>query len=199
MDILELFKEGQVYEVLLVTESNVTPVGVVRKGERLFFKLFEGKSAAEIKELPKASIQITNDVELLVNLALNFPVELEFGGWGEYRWIRNLPGVYGTVEFREESHKDELGETTVLKCSLAPEGEIEGELRPRPISRADNYLLEMAVNLTRLLVAVKNGRTEAAEGLYREVLRDHEMYRRFGGSSETAGRMLSLARDIFGH
>ncbi len=195
---LELFREGQVYEVLLVTRSNVTPVGVVRRGERLFFKLFGGRSAGEIKSLPKASIQITNDVELLVKLALNFDVKLQFEGRGGYRWVKNLPGVYGTVEFREEHHEDKLGSTTVLKCVLIPEGEIEGKLSPRPVSRADNYLLEMAVNLTRLLVAVRNGRREAAERLYREVIRDHEMYKKFGGGSEIAREMLKLAGDIFG-
>jgi hypothetical protein len=198
MEMLKFFKEGQVYEVLLVTKSNVTPAGVVRKGERLSFKLFGGKSAAEIKEHPKASIQITNDVELMAKLALNFPVELELEEQGEYRWIRGLPGVYGTVEFREELHEDELGKTAVMKCSLIPEGEIEGELPPRPISRADSYLLEMAVNLTRLIAAVRNGRVLTAERLYREVIHDHEMYTRFGGSSETAERMLKLALDIFG-
>ncbi|ASJ09536.1 hypothetical protein A3L11_09950 [Thermococcus siculi] len=198
MEVLELLNEGQVYEVLLVTRSNVTPVGVVRKGNRLFFKLFGGRSAEEIRGYPRASVQVTNDVELLVKLALNFEAELEFEGEGGHRWIRGLPGVYGMVEFREELLEDELGPAKVLKCSLTPEGEIEGKLPPKPISRADNYLLEMAVNLTRLLVAVRNGRRAEAERLHREVLSNHGMYKKFGGSSELAGRMLKMAGDIFG-
>ena len=197
MEPLKLFNEGQVYEVLLVTESNVTPVGVVRRGSSLFFKLFGGKSAVELKRHPLASIQITNDVELLVKLALNFEVVLDFEGKDGHRWIKGLPGVYGRVGFREEGHEDELGSTTVLKCSLVPEGEIKGNLPPRPISRADNYLLEMAVNLTRLLVAVRNGKGEEAERLYGEVAFDYEMYRKFGGGSKIAERMLKIAVNTF--
>ncbi|ASJ07444.1 DUF447 domain-containing protein [Thermococcus pacificus] len=197
MELLELLNEGQVYEVLLVTESNVTPVGVVRRGHSLFFKLFGGKSAVEIKRRPLASIQITNDVELLVRLALNLEITLEFEEKDGHRWIKGLPGVYGRVEFGEEHHEDELGSTVVLKCSLVPEGEIRGNQPPRPVSRADNYLLEMAVNLTRLLVAVRNGKREEAERLYLEVVRDYDMYKKFGGGSETAERMLEIAMGTF--
>ena len=198
MELLKLFNEDQVYEVLLVTRSNVTPVGVVRRGERLSFKLFGGKSAEEIKGHPKASIQVTNDVELMVKLALNFETWLEFEEHGDYRWVKNLPGVYGEVEFREEHHEDELGSATILKCILFPEGEIEGTLPPRPISRADNYLLEMGVNLTRLLVAVKNGKDKVAKALYEQLVWDYKMYKKFGGGSEIAEKMLNLALDTFG-
>ncbi|WP_240921758.1 DUF447 domain-containing protein, partial [Thermococcus sp. 21S9] len=48
----ELFDEGKVYEVLLVTKSNLTPIGIIRKGNYFYFKLFEGKSFQEIKEHP---------------------------------------------------------------------------------------------------------------------------------------------------
>lgn len=41
---LELMREGQVYELLLVSKSNVTPVGVVRRGATLHFKLFLEKA-----------------------------------------------------------------------------------------------------------------------------------------------------------
>ncbi|WP_338064598.1 DUF447 domain-containing protein [Thermococcus indicus] len=86
---LEFLNEGQVYEVLLVTRSNAAPVGVVKRGNRLFFKLFGGKSAGELREHPYASLQVTNDVELIVKLALNLQMELEFedrgrtGGYGD--------------------------------------------------------------------------------------------------------------------
>ncbi|AEK74002.1 hypothetical protein GQS_10545 [Thermococcus sp. 4557] len=183
---LEFLNEGQVYEVLLVTRSNATPVGVVRRGNKLFFKLFGGKSAGELREHPYASVQVTNDVELIVKLALNLPVELEFENMGAHRWIRGLPGVYGPVTFTEEAHEDYLGKTTVLRCSLEPEGTIDGILPPKPPSRADWHLLEMAVDFTRWEVAMRNGKTEAAGKLRGRIIENYSSYRRFGGSSELA-------------
>ncbi|MCD6372042.1 MAG: DUF447 family protein [Thermococcus sp.] len=187
---LKFLNDGQVYEVLLVTRSNAAPVGVVRREKGLFFKLFGGRSADELREHPYASVQVTNDVELIVRLALNLPVELEFEDRGKYRGIRGLPGVYGPVTFTEEAHEDYLGKTSVLKCSLEPEGIIEGALPPRPLSRADLYLLEMAVDFTRLKVALKNGKAEAARKLRERMLESHSSYRRFGGRSELAEIML---------
>ena len=198
MGLIDFFNEGQIYEVLLVTISNVTPVGVIRRGNRLFFKLFGGKSAGEIKDHPMASIQVTNDVKFIVKLALNFPVEIEFKERHGYRWIAGLPGVYGRVEFLEGPYNDELGSTTVLKCSLVPVGEIDGTLPPRPISRADFHLLEMAVHLTRLLVAVRNGKLDVAKRLYDDVMLNYIMYKRFGGRSEVAKRMVETAEASFG-
>ncbi|NJE01312.1 DUF447 domain-containing protein [Thermococcus sp. JdF3] len=188
---LEFLNEGQVYEVLLVTRSNVTPVGVVRGGNRLFFKLFGGKSAGELRDHPYASLQATNDVELIVKLALNVPVKLEFEGNGRYRWIRALPGVYGRVTWREEPHEDELGKATVMKCTLEPEGTIDGNLPPRPLSRADWHLLEMAVDFTRLGVALRNGKTGVARKLRERIVTNYSLYRRFGGSSELAEGILA--------
>ncbi|ASJ04883.1 DUF447 domain-containing protein [Thermococcus barossii] len=193
---LELFREGQVYEVLLVTKSNVTPVGVVRRGNLLFFKLFGGKSAEELKGHPYASIQITNDAELLVRLGLNLPVSLEFEESGGFRWIRGLPGFYGRVDAREELYEDELGETTILACSLAPEGEIRGNLPNRPLSRVDCVLIEMAVDLTRLPVAIEKGKDEVARRLGKRIEENYTLYRRFGGSSEIAERIVEWAGEI---
>lgn len=194
MGILEFFNEGQVYEVLLITRSNVAPVGVVRAGRVLSFRLFGGRSAGELGEYPYASIQITNDAELLVKLALNFETHLEFEGDGRYRWIRGLPGVYGEVKSREKEYVDEIGKTKILECSLEPKGFIEGNLPPRPLSRADFHLIEMAVHLTRLLPAVEGGKEEVVERLYDEVISNYRMYKRFGGRSEVADRMVKMAK-----
>jgi len=182
---LDVFEEGKVYEVLLVTRSNVTPVGVVRKGERLRFKLFPGKSFREVLEAGKASIQLTNDPELLVRTALNLPVELEFVEINGHRWIKGLPGLYGRVEWKTERWKDELGETEVLLCELIPEGKIEGTLPLRPFSRADCLLVEMAVLFTRYLV-------KPEEKLRTRILEMHSLYKHLGGRSPTADYMVSF-------
>ncbi|WP_099211102.1 DUF447 domain-containing protein [Thermococcus henrietii] len=182
---LDVFEEGRVYEVLLVTRSNVTPVGVVREGERLRFKLFPGKSFREVLETAKASIQLTNDPELLVRTALNLPVELEFVEMNDYRWIKGLPGFYGQVKWKVERWKDELGETEVLLCELIPEGEIEGTLPLRPFSRADCLLVEMAVLFTRYLVRPE-------EKLRVQILEMHSLYKHLGGRSPTADYMVSF-------
>ncbi len=182
---LRYFEEGKVYEVLLVTESNVTPVGIVREGEKLRFKLFPGKSFWEVLETGRASIQLTNDPEVLVRTALNLPVTLEFVEKNGYRWIKGLPGLYGRVECRVERWRDNLGETDVLLCELIPEGEIEGKLPLRPFSRADCILVEMAVLFTRY-------RVKPEESLKEEILKMYSLYIYLGGTSLTARHIVEL-------
>ncbi|WP_297551156.1 DUF447 domain-containing protein [Thermococcus sp.] len=182
---LEVFREKKVYEVLLVTMSNVTPIGVVRSGEKLRFKLFPGKSFREVLETGKASIQLTNDPELLVRTALNLPVEVEFEEQKGYRWIRGLPGVYGNVTSKVEHWKDNLGETEVLVCELIPKGEIRAELPTKPFSRADCLFVEMAILFTRYLV-------KSSEELREKIIDLYSTYKHLGGDSPTADYIFSV-------
>ncbi len=174
-----LTEENLVYEMLLVTRTNVTPVGVVRKGDSLNFKLFPGKSFGELQRDRHVAIQATNDPELLVRTALNLPVELKFEEKEPYRWIKGLPGWLGKATCAEETWRDDIGETRVLKCSLKPEGEIPGRLPQRPFTRADCLLVEMAVLFTRYLICPK-------DSLRNGILRLYTTYRHLGGSSESA-------------
>ncbi|ACS33587.1 DUF447 domain-containing protein [Thermococcus gammatolerans] len=192
--LLKFLLEGQVYEVLLVTRNNVAPVGVVRKGSKLHFRLFGGKSAEEIKEHPHVSIQFTNDAGLIVRLALNIPPEEELGfvEAGKYRWVKGLPGLYGDVEWETKEHSDEIGTTSVLDATMTPVGEIEGSLSPRPMSRADCALIEMAVDFTRLGVA----RGKKALELYRRMLRNYRLYGRLGGRDPIAKKMVEWASEL---
>ncbi|WP_297073810.1 DUF447 domain-containing protein [Thermococcus sp.] len=182
---LDVFEEKKVYEVLLVTRSNITPAGVVRDGKKLRFKLFPGKSFREVLETGKASIQLTNDPELLVRTALNLPLKLEFEEQNGHRWIRGLPGVYGNVTSKVEHWEDNLGETEVLICELVPEGKIEGMLPLRPFSRADCVLVEMAVLFTRYLVNPR-------EDLREKILELYSVYRHLGGMSPVSNYMVSF-------
>ncbi len=182
---LDVFEEKKVYEVLLVTRSNITPAGVVRDGKKLRFKLFPGKSFREVLETGKASIQLTNDPELLVRTALNLPLKLEFEEQNGHRWIRGLPGVYGNVTSKVEHWEDNLGETEVLICELVPEGKIEGMPPLRPFSRADCVLVEMAVLFTRYLVNPR-------EDLREKILELYSVYRHLGGMSPVSNYMVSF-------
>jgi len=176
---LENLIEGKTYEVLLVTRSNATPVGVTRRGEVLEFKLFPGRSFNDLLRSPKASIQVTNDAELIVRLALNLPAELEVREDEDHHWIEGLPGWYGSVEYRLDIWKDDIGESRVLMGRFFPDGEIPGSLPLRPPSRADCYLIEMAVHFTRFLLSGDASTAEKILGIYGE-------YRRLGGDSEVA-------------
>ncbi len=176
---LKSMEEGKVYEVLLVTSSNVTPVGVIRKGGTLRFKLFPGKGFKDILKNSKASIQATNNVEFIVRAALNLPLEAEFKGRDGFRWIKGLPGHYGRVEYQVSKWKDEVGESRILLGTFIPVGRIPGSLPPIPPSRADCTLLEMAVHFTRFLLSRDAGTSELIKALYCE-------YTRLGGHSEIA-------------
>ena len=184
MGVLSNLGEGLVYELILVTRSNVTPVGVVRRDDTLNFKLFPGRSFRELLQNPRVAVQITNDPEMLVRTALNLPIKLEFEESGEYRWIRGLPGWLGKVECGVEPWRDSLGETKVLRCTLLPEEKLPGELPLRPFSRTDCLLVEMAVLFTRYLLI-------RSPELREEILKLYATYRHLGGSSESAEYMVS--------
>lgn len=176
---LELMREGQVYELLLVSKSNVTPVGVVRRGATLRFKLFPGRSFRDLLENNRIALQMTWDAELLVKTALNLNVELPFESNGQYRWISNLPGWLGETRCRRELWKDELGTTEVLKCEFFPEKMLVGNAQLVPFSRADCVLVEMAVLFTRYLV-------KPTLELKNRILDLYALYRHLGGDSDAA-------------
>ena len=195
MEILDLFEEGKVYEVLLVTKSNVTPIGIVRRGNNMYFKLFWGKSFREIKEHPFGVIQITQDVELLIKAALNIPIDAEFENTKviSLKRIKNLSWVEGKIEFEEEEIEDELGKSKVLKCKFVP---LYGEIIPaitKPLSRADFVLLEMAVHLTRLFVATRRHKVDVAQKMYSKIWQGYQEYKRLGGKREFAEKIMGLA------
>jgi len=187
MALLTFFREGQVYEVLLTTRSNVTPVGAVREGRVLKFRLFEGKSYHDLLEDRHASIQVSNSAVLIVSLALNDFSGVEVEKAGPYRWIKSLPGLYGTAACTGGSWKDTLGEARILSCTFFPEGEIEGHLLPIPFSRADCLLVEMAVDFTRIRLA-KGGEREK---LLKRFTENFRLYTRLGGNETVAKRMAS--------
>jgi hypothetical protein len=176
---LELMREGQVYELLLVSKSNVTPVGVVRVGDRLRFKLFPGRSFRDLLEDSRVAVQITHDVELLVRTALNLDVEMSFESSRGYRWIPGLPGWLGEVQCKRGVWEDGLGTTEVLRCEFYPEKELVGDLRPVPFSRADCILVEMAVLFTRYLV-------RSSPESKKKILELYWLYRHLGGGSPSA-------------
>ncbi|WP_297490753.1 DUF447 domain-containing protein [Thermococcus sp.] len=187
MALLSFFREGQVYEVLLTTRSNVTPVGTVREGHVLKFRLFEGESYHDLLRDRHASIQVSNSAALIVSLALNDFSGIEVENAGPYRWIKSLPGLYGTAACTEGSWKDAIGESKVLNCTFFPEGEIEGRLPPIPFSRADCLLVEMAVDFTRVRLA----RGRERERLLKRFTENFRLYTRLGGNEMVARRMAS--------
>ncbi|WP_456366146.1 DUF447 domain-containing protein [Thermococcus sp.] len=187
MTLLSFFREGQVYEVLLTTRSNVTPVGAVREGQVLKFRLFEGRSYEDLLRDRHASIQVSNSAALIVSLALNDFSGIEVEKTGPYRWIKSLPGLYGRTTCTEGSLKDAIGEARVLSCTFSPEGEIDGHLPPIPFSRADCLLVEMAVDFTRVRLA--KGRER--ERLLKRFTENFRLYTRLGGNEKVARRMAS--------
>ncbi|NJF24389.1 DUF447 family protein [Thermococcus sp. Bubb.Bath] len=183
--------------MLLVTRTNVTPVGVVKREKALSFKLFGGRSAEELVKWPHAALQATNDVGLIVRLALNIPLdsELPFEESGPYRWIKGLPGVYGDVGCTRKAHSDSLGTTEILSCSLFPKADIPGLLPPRPFSRADCALVEMAIDFTRLGIAV-NSPPDEAKRLFSKIKKNYALFSRLGGKDKMGRKIMERALEI---
>jgi hypothetical protein len=192
----DIFEEGKVYEVLLVTKSNVTPIGVVRKGNKFHFKLFGGKSFQEIKNSPFAVLHVIQDVELLIKAALNMELNIEFedAKTVPIKRIKGMPAtIEGKVEWKEEQWKDELGETKVLSCVLTPTYQEMSLIPIKPLSRADYALLEMGVLLTRLFVATRKNKVDLARKIYSKIWENYQLYKHLGGKSELAEKIIGLS------
>lgn len=81
---LELMREGQVYEFFLVLKFNVIFVGVVRRGVMFYFKFFFGKSFRDLLENNWIVFQMIWDVEFFVKIVFNFDVEFFFEFYDQY-------------------------------------------------------------------------------------------------------------------
>ncbi|NPA47586.1 MAG: DUF447 family protein [Thermococci archaeon] len=189
---LEPFDEGKVFEVVLSSGTNMTPVGVIRRGDTLKFRLFPGRSMYEIETGGRAVIQIVRDVELLVRLALNLPVNVDRDRVEGIEVIAGEPWVLGRVEGHPGVVDDEIGRSRVLDCTFYPLMCSRDFRVSRPVSRADLYLLEMGVDVTRFMEAVRRNNTKEAERLKNRILKAYDRYRRFGGMSEVALHIVHL-------
>ncbi|CAB49734.1 DUF447 domain-containing protein [Pyrococcus abyssi] len=189
-------EEGKVYECLLITRSNVTPIGIVRIGDSLKFKIFEGKSFLDLEESSYAIVQVVDDVELLASLAFNFfpELELEDAVRVPLKKVKGYPWVEGVTNCKEILVKDELGESRAKACSLKPVyvGIVKRILKP--ISRADNYLLELAVLGTRILVARNRGIN--VRELEEEAEKVYMMYKKLGGNSKIGEKIYELIKRV---
>ncbi len=196
---LDIFRQGKVYEVVLSTGTNLTPVGIVREGGILKFRLFPGRSMEELEAMGgrgRVVIQIIGDTETLVKLALNMTVGRGIDEVEGIRVIKGVPGLIGNVECTTDIVRDELGTSKVLACVFSPIECLGNVMVARPISRADLYLLEMGIWVTRLLAALRLGASEeAVENLRLVICTDYRIYKRLGGDSEVAEYIVRLVRD----
>lgn len=123
MNLKELFpEEGKVYECILITKSNLTPIGIVRVGDFLKFKIFEGRSFEDLSISNFAIVQIVDDIELLVSLAFNIFPNLEFEPALKVplKKIKGYPWVEGRVNCHKEVIEDEVGKSLAKNCTLTP-------------------------------------------------------------------------------
>ncbi|AEC52821.1 hypothetical protein PNA2_1908 [Pyrococcus sp. NA2] len=187
-------EEGKVYECLLVTRLNITPIGVIREGRYLKFKIFEGKSFEDLEIDNSAIIQVVDDPELLVAIAFNiFPkLELEKAKVLSIKKIKGYPWIEGKVECKEIKVVDELGESRAKLCRFIPLYIGTVKKIPRPISRADNILLELGVLGTRILVARKRGLN--VNNLVRKAKELYETYLKLGGKSEIGEEIFKIIK-----
>ncbi|ASJ16884.1 hypothetical protein A3L04_07255 [Thermococcus chitonophagus] len=186
--------EGKTYEVLLITSSNLTPIGVVRESNILEFTIFEGKSYHDLLRNSEAVIQVVDDVELLVSLAFNVFPRLKFGKCKEVslRKIEGYSWIEGYAQCKRTIISDFLGSSRALKCRLQPVAVGVTKTVPRAISRADNALLELGVFASRLLVARRRG--IKADDLEEKVNYLYKMYKKLGGKSKIAEVIYNLSR-----
>ncbi|AMM54825.1 DUF447 domain-containing protein [Pyrococcus kukulkanii] len=186
--------EDKVYETLLITSSNLTPVGVRRKNNCLFFRIFEGKSYRDLLRNTEAIIQIIPDAEFLVSIAFNIFPRIEFSPSKEVRIrrIKGYPWIEGYVECKKIVVVDSLGKSKALDCVFEPVYVGTVKAIPTPISRADNALLELGVLASRLLVGYSKGSSET-EKLKLKVRELYRLYKKLGGRSDIAEEIYMLA------
>ncbi|AFK22830.1 hypothetical protein Py04_1256 [Pyrococcus sp. ST04] len=174
----------------------MTPVGITRIGKFLYFKIFQGKSFDDLKKDNSVVIQIIDDPEILVALAFNFPISLKLEKCEklELNRVAGYPWVEGHADCKVISVKDSLGESLARKCKVSPIYVGITQKTPRPISRADNYLIELGVIGSRALYALKKN-LPIGTRLFKEVEKLYWEYRRLGGKSKIAEEIYNLCKN----
>ena len=139
-------REG-ISEIILTTLSpdgapNAAPMGLHRKGKRLFARIYNSKTLDNILNLPRAAANIVDDPVLFVQSALS-DVEPE-----KFEFVEGFPVLKdapGWIVFDCACKKGD----NISVVELSP---IKGKIVERklhPVSRGFNAVIEAAIHATR--------------------------------------------------
>lgn len=152
-------KENIPYETILGTINkfpNFSPIGVIRKEDKLFLKIFSGKTAENIKKNKKFSINIVDNPEIFVACILKSEENSE----GKYDFYNGIPILKSAKCFivcqaekiSEKKIKDELGSAKLFLIKASPK-EIIVKEKIALVSRVENAIIETLVHATRYKIS----------------------------------------------
>lgn len=134
-------------EVILTTISpdgipNAAPMGLHRKGKRLFASIYNSKTLDNILRKPMATANITDDPVLFVQSALS-DIEPE-----RFEFIEGFPILKDALGWLIFECTCKRGE----KLSVVELSPLKGKIieqKPKPVNRGFNAVIEAAIHATR--------------------------------------------------
>ncbi|MCX9012959.1 MAG: DUF447 family protein [Candidatus Methanoperedens sp.] len=134
-------------EIILTTLSpdgipNAAPMGLHRKGKRLFARIYNSKTLDNILSKPAAAANITDDPVLFVQSALSDIEPERFEFVEGFPILKDVPGwlIFDCACKRGE------------KLSVVELSPVKGKIieqKPKPVNRGFNAVIEAAIHATR--------------------------------------------------
>ncbi len=124
---------------------NAAPMGLHRKGGRLFARIYNSKTLDNISGKPTAAANITDDPVLFVQSALSDV------GHERFEFIEGFPVLKDAMGWILFECKCKKGEN-ISVVELSP---IKGKINPRklkPVNRGFNAVIEASIHATRYVV-----------------------------------------------
>ncbi len=150
IDIEEFGIHEGISEVIFTTLSadgipNAAPMGLHRKGGRLFARIYNSKTLDNISGKPTAAANITDDPVLFVQSALS---DIEAGRFEYADGVPVLKNAHGWILFECKIKKGK----NVSVVELSPiKGKIN-QLKLQPVNRGFNAVIEALIHATRYVV-----------------------------------------------
>lgn len=121
---------------------NAAPIGLHRRGKRLFARIYNSKTLDNILSKPVAAANITDDPVLFVQSALSDIEPDRFEFIEDFPVIKDAPGwlIFDCTCKRGE------------KLSVVELSPIKGKIieqKPKPVNRGFNAVIEAAIHATR--------------------------------------------------
>jgi hypothetical protein len=145
----DIFLEEGIYEVLVSSNGvspNISPIGVIKKGNKLYFKLYENTLTLKNIEInSKCGIIITSDASLFY-YALIDKLKIDYFYY-EIPMIKNELTIIALCKMLDNKNP---------RTILVEPTEILGEYKPRAFNRGEALFIDMLVHFTRLNIYNKS-------------------------------------------
>ena len=128
---------------------NAAPMGLHRKGKRLFARIYNSKTLENIINKPELAANIVDDPVLFVQSSLS---DLEHE---RFEFVEGFPVIKNALAWIIFECKCKKGEKLTIVQLYPIKGEINSK-RIKPVNRGFNAVIEASIHATRYMSLKKN-------------------------------------------